>query len=198
MQTRALDEGRGREKINATMDATVIKRTPVPQPPSRHALRNADPEAARSEEHLGDLWELMDRAIDYRVADAVFCYRGRTLREREAVLDFGCHPSNPGQWMDTQDKHLDQWQQDARPALHWMIKEAPLTQRPKADYRLGHLDESLLPHQGFEEFMDEIALKKRAMKKSLSELKTSQAGREFELIMCAGGALRARAEGMTQ
>ena len=79
VQTRALDEGGGEKEVNATMDATIIERTSVSQPPSRHALRNADPETARSEEHLGGLWELMDRAIDYWVEDVVFCYRDRSV-----------------------------------------------------------------------------------------------------------------------
>ena len=34
VQTWALDEGGGEKEVDATMDATVVKRTPVPQSPS--------------------------------------------------------------------------------------------------------------------------------------------------------------------
>jgi hypothetical protein len=67
---------------------------------------------------------------------------------------------------------------------------------------LDYLNESRLPHQSFEEFMYGIALEERALRESVSELKTavlsSRTGREFELTMNAGGALRAKGDVTTR
>ena len=112
------------------------------------------------------------------------------------MLNSGCDPSNPVQWLTDQDRDLEQWKQDSLAASRWLRKEAP-PMRPGADNMLGYIDEKLMPQQGFEEFMGGVALGKRALKKSIGELRAavlSWMGREFEPTMNAGGALRAKGE----
>ena len=109
VQAWTLDDGGGEKEVEATMDATVIERASVSQPLSRHALRNADPETARLEKHLGEICEILEGAMDDQRVEAVRLYIDATFRRIEAVLESECDPSNPAYGWSTETSIWINW-----------------------------------------------------------------------------------------
>ena len=90
---------------------------------------------------------------------------------RDRARDFGWDPSNAGQWMIDVDGYVGQLRQDAHAALYWSVSvNKEKKRRSEAEKALEYLDESRLPHQGFEEFLKELNMEAKTLKESVSEL----------------------------